>query len=88
VACVRGPRDASMPVATFLFLDGFATFAMTMGKIIRVWPWGRRLKGLDEFETPEFVGRMARIERRRRLAWLGMLAAAVGVGAAIGLVVF
>ena len=27
----------------------------------------RRLKGLDEFETPEFVGRMARIQRRRKL---------------------
>jgi hypothetical protein len=26
-----------------------------------------RLKGLDEFEKPEFVGRMARIERRRKL---------------------
>ena len=59
-----------------------------MRKIIRVWPWGRRLKGLDEFETPEFVGRMARIERRRKLAWRGILVGAVGFGAAMGLVLF
>ena len=61
---------------------------MTMGKIIRVWPWGRQLKGLDEFETPEFVGRMARIERRRKLAWWALLVGAVGVGAAMGLAFF
>lgn len=47
---------------------------------------GKRLKGLDEFEPPEFVGRMERVERRRRLAWYAMLAGAVATGAAIGLV--
>jgi hypothetical protein len=43
-----------------------------------------RLKGLDEFETPEFVGRMARFERRRKLEWWGLMLAAVAVGGAIG----
>ena len=47
-----------------------------------------RLKGLDEFEPPEFVGRMARLERRRKLAWRGMLVGAVGIGAAMGWVLF
>jgi len=51
-------------------------------------PRGRRLKGLDEFETPEFVGRMVRIERRRRLAWWAMMGAAVAVGAGLGLALF
>ena len=44
----------------------------------------KRLKGLDEFETPEFVGRMARVERRRKLEWWGLLRAAVAVRSAIG----
>jgi hypothetical protein len=30
---------------------------------------GKRLKGLDEFEKPEFVGRIERIERRKKLEW-------------------
>jgi len=46
-----------------------------------------RLKGLDEFKTPAFVGRMVRVGRRRRSAWYAMLAGAVAVGAAIGLVI-
>ena len=45
---------------------------------------GRRLKGLDEFEAPAFVGRMARVEWRRRWAWYAILAGAVAVGGAIG----
>jgi hypothetical protein len=53
---------------------------------IRATPRGRRLKGLDEFEKPEFVGRMARVRQRRRIAWLAMLAAAVVVGSALGLI--
>jgi len=53
---------------------------------IQATPRGRRLKGLDEFEKPEFVGRMARVTQRRRIAWLAMLAAAVVVGAALGLI--
>lgn len=48
----------------------------------------KRLKSLDEFEPPEFMGRMARVERRRKLAWYSMLAGAVVVGAGIGLVLF
>jgi hypothetical protein len=56
--------------------------------VAEIEPLQRRLKGLDEFETPEFVGRMARLERRRKLAWWAMLAGAVGLGAAIGLVLF
>ncbi|MFL6752430.1 MAG: hypothetical protein ACJ8FL_04295 [Sphingomicrobium sp.] len=59
-----------------------------MAKIVRFWSHGRRLKGLDEFETPEFVGRMARVERRRRVVWYAMLVTAVVVGAGIGLVLF
>ena len=46
-----------------------------------------RLKGLDEFETPEFVGRMERVARRR-MAWRAMLAGAAVVGAGLGLVLF
>ena len=46
----------------------------------------KRLKGLDEFEKPEFVGRMARVRQRRRIAWLAILAATVVVGAALGLI--
>lgn len=56
---------------------------MTMDKV--VLSRGRRLKGLEEFETPEFVGRMERTQRRRKLAWYGMLAAAIIVGTGIGL---
>ena len=59
-----------------------------MGKIIRLWWKGRRLKGLDEFETPEFVGRMERVERRRKLAWWSLLATATAIGAGVGLVMF
>jgi hypothetical protein len=29
----------------------------------------KRLKGLEEFEKPEFVGRMARAEQRKKLEW-------------------
>ena len=43
-----------------------------------------RLKGLEEFEKPEFVGRMARVERRKKLEWWAMVAAAFEVGGAIG----
>lgn len=43
-----------------------------------------RLKGLEEFETPEFVGRMNRVARRRKLQWWAMLAATFAVGGAIG----
>lgn len=49
---------------------------------------GKRLKGLDEFETPEFVGRMARVQRRRALSWYAMLSCAIAIGAAIGLLLF
>ena len=46
---------------------------------------GRRLKGLDEFEAPAFVGRMDRVERRRRWAFRAAMVVAVGVGVGIGL---
>jgi hypothetical protein len=59
-----------------------------MMKLAQVKPRGKRLKGLNEFETPEFVGRMARVEQRRKIAWYAMLAGAVAVGAAIGLALF
>jgi hypothetical protein len=57
-------------------------------KPIAVHPRGRRLKGLDEFETPEFVGRMERVERRQKLTWYAMLSVAVVLGAGIGLTLF
>lgn len=59
-----------------------------MRKLLRMTPRGKRLKGLDEFEKPAFVGRMARIERRRQLAWYAILAGAVVVGVGIGLALF
>lgn len=43
-----------------------------------------RLKGLDEFEKPEFVGRVARIGRRKKFEWWAMMAAGFAVGCAIG----
>jgi hypothetical protein len=43
-----------------------------------------RLKGLDEFEAPEFVGRMRRVARRNKLGWWAMLAAAFALGGVIG----
>ena len=43
-------------------------------------PRGKRLKGLDEFGPPEFVGRMGRIERNRKRAWHTMLAGAAVFG--------
>lgn len=48
------------------------------------WTAGRRLRGLEEFVMPPFVGRMARVARRRRAAWWAMIGAAVLAGAAIG----
>ena len=47
-----------------------------------------RLKGLEEFEAPEFLGRMERVARRRRIAWLAMMAGAALVGAGLGLLLF
>lgn len=44
----------------------------------------KRLKGLEEFATPQFVGRMSRVARRRKLEWWAMAAAAFAVGGAIG----
>ena len=44
----------------------------------------KRLKGLDEFEKPEFVGRMARIARRKKFEWWAMMVAAFALGGAIG----
>ena len=59
-----------------------------MRKLLPRTQRGKRLKGLDEFEPPAFVGRMARVERRRKRAWYAMLAGAVAVGGAIGLALF
>jgi hypothetical protein len=43
-----------------------------------------RLKGLEEFEKPEFAGRMDRVARRKKLEWWAMMAAAFALGGAIG----
>ena len=45
---------------------------------------GKRLKGLEEFESPEFVGRMGRVARRKKLEWWAMVAVAFALGGAIG----
>jgi hypothetical protein len=59
-----------------------------MSEPIHVTPRGRRLKGLDEFETPEFVGRMARARRRRTWTWWIMVAAAALDGSRLGWLLF
>jgi hypothetical protein len=43
-----------------------------------------RLKGLDEFEPPEFIGRMARVERHRRLGWWALIVGGFVAGVALG----
>lgn len=53
-------------------------------KLIRFTSRGKRLKGLDEFEKPELVGRMDRLQLQRDLAFAAAVFAAVLVGAAIG----
>jgi hypothetical protein len=45
----------------------------------------QRLRGLNEFVVPDFVGRMGRIARRKKAAWFTMLFAAVIAGSLIGL---
>ncbi len=50
-----------------------------------IFPQRRRLKSLDEFEPPEFLGRMERVERKRGLGRWVLLIAGFGVGVAIGL---
>lgn len=47
-----------------------------------------RLKGLDEFETPPFVGRMERVRRLRVWLWRLTLAVGVAVGVLLGLLLF
>ncbi len=59
-----------------------------MRKLFRMTPRGKPLKGLDEFVKPAFVGRMARVERRRQSVWYVMLAGGVVVGLGVGSVVF
>ncbi len=59
-----------------------------MSKLVDFTPRGKRLRGLDEFEPPEFVGRMQRVQRQRQLAWSAMLGGAIFVGAALGLLLF
>ena len=46
-----------------------------------------RLKGLEEYETPPFVGRMERVRRLRVRLWRLMLAGAVAVGVLLGLLI-
>jgi hypothetical protein len=48
----------------------------------------KRLKGLDEFAPPPFVGRMERIRLRRERAFHGALLIAVLVGVGLGLTLF
>ena len=47
-----------------------------------------RLKGLDEFEPPAFVGRMARVERRKRLMLRMLIVGGFAAGVALGLMLF
>ena len=46
-----------------------------------------RLKGLDEFEAPEFVGRMDRIVLKRKLGWWAMMTGGFVAGVSLGLIV-
>lgn len=57
-----------------------------MTRLAEMKPRGKRLKGLDEFEAPAFIGRMERAERRRKVVWYAMLTGAVLIGATIGFV--
>lgn len=59
-----------------------------MRDTVPMQPRGKRLKGLDEFEPPAFVSRMARVERRWNWVWYSMLTGTVAVGVGIGLVLF
>ena len=43
-----------------------------------------RLKGLNEFVRPSFVGRMERMRQQRKLQWLAMMACAVVLGGVVG----
>ena len=54
----------------------------------KVTPLDRRLKGLDEFEPPEFVGRMGRAARRQRLALWALIAGGFAAGVGLGLTLF
>ena len=59
--------------------------AQTMTRIVQ---HRKRLKGLHEFKTPPFVGRMERVRRLRLWLWRLMLAVAVAVGVLVGLLIF
>ena len=48
----------------------------------------KRLRGLEEFTVPPFVGRMERVRRRRERAFHGALLIAVLVGVGLGLTLF
>ena len=48
---------------------------------------GKRLRGLEEFETPEFVGRMDRVADAKsgpRWAFWALFVLALGIGGMIG----
>lgn len=47
----------------------------------------KRLRGLDEFVKPAFVGRMDRVQRRRRTLWYALLAGVIGIGGIAGWVI-
>ena len=51
----------------------------------RVTPRVKRLKGLDEFEPPDFFGRMARMERQRELGWWMLIGGGFVTGVGLGL---
>ena len=57
--------------------------------VLHPLPRGKRLKSLDEFTLPDFVGRMDRVRRQHRLPEGGraglVLVAAACVGIALGL---
>lgn len=47
-----------------------------------------RLKGLEEFEPPAFVGRMEWVERRRTVGWWLLIAGGFAAGVGLGLTLF
>jgi hypothetical protein len=44
---------------------------------------GKRLKGLDEFERPQFASRVPRVRRRRELGWYALVGVAIAAGTGV-----
>jgi len=56
--------------------------------VAEITPHKRRLRSLNEFEVPQFVGRLERVRRLRAWLWRLMLVVAMAVGVLMGLLLF